>query len=338
MNPTIKDVGKKAGVSIATVSLVISNHSRISTPTRNKVLKAIKELNYHPSRSAKGLVTKTTRNIGFILTDNHFLKTEPFYTNIFLGTEFVTRDSDYYVLLATINTNFSDEDSLPRFLLERSVDGVVIAGKVPLLFLEKLSKCKIPKVFVDYYPPDGDNNVVLIDNIRGGFYATQHLIDYGHKEIAFIGADISHPSIYDRLVGYKQALEVNGINVKPENILVEEDFPGRSNGYNSAEKLLRNDKITAIFSCNDAMAIGVMQYCVDNGIKIPDDISLIGFDDVEADLLLNPPLTTIRVPKVEMGSEAMKLMVNMLKEKSVASVKKILVPVELIIRNSTKKI
>ena len=339
MNPTIKDVGKRAGVSIATVSLVISNHSRISTPTKNKVLKAIKELNYYPSRSAKGLVTKTTKNIGFILTDDHFLKTEPFYTNIFLGTEFVTRGSDYYVLLATINTNFSEEDSLPRFLLERSVDGVIIAGKVPLLFLEKLSKSKIPKIFVDYYPTSGDNNVVLIDNIRGGLYATQHLIDYGHKEIAFVGGDITHPSISDRLTGYKQALERNSVTINSNNIITDEDYPARQNGYNATQKLLtRNSNITAIFTCNDAMAIGVMQYCVDNGIKIPDDISLVGFDDVEADLLLNPPLTTIRVPKVEMGSEAMKLMVNVLKEKSVVSVKKILVPVELIIRNSTKKI
>lgn len=339
MKPTIKDVAQKAGVSIATVSLVIHNNKRISNVTRNRVLKAIKELNYHPSRSAKELVTKTTGNIGFVLTDDHFLKTEPFYTMIFLGTEFVTRGNEYYVLLATIKRDFGEDDELPRFILERSVDGVIIAGKVPSTFLEKLSKYDIPLVFVDYYPPSGDYCVVMIDNIAGGYTATKHLIDLGHKEIAFIGADITHPSISGRLTGYKQALEESSITVKQENILTDENYPGRQNGYNAAKRLFEmNKEVTAIFACNDAMAIGIMQYCADNRINIPNDISLVGFDDVEADLLLNPPLTTIRVPKVELGIEAMNVMVSLLSDKTNFRTKKILVPVELIVRGSTKQI
>ena len=338
MSLTIKDVAKKAGVSIATVSLVLHNNKRISNLTRNKVLRAIKELNYHPSRSAKGLVTKTSGNIGFILTDDHFLKTEPFYTMIFLGTEFVSRGNDYYVLLATINKDFKEGDELPRFILERSVDGVIIAGKVSTIFIQKLTKYDIPLVFVDYFPPAGDHCIVMIDNVRGGFIATKHLIDLGHKEIAFIGADITHPSIMDRLAGYKQALENNGIEIKHDNIIIDEDYPARQNGYNAAKRLFAlNKNISAVFACNDAMAIGIMQYCSDNRISIPGDISLIGFDDVEADLLLNPPLTTVRVPKVELGVEAMNMMVNLLANKSKHCNKKILVPVELIIRNSTKK-
>lgn len=339
MSPTIKDVAKKAGVSIATVSLAIHNNKRISTATRNKVLRAIKELNYHPSRSAKGLVTKKTGNIGFILTDDHFLMTEPFYTRIFLGTEFVSRGNDYYILLTTIKKDFTEEDDLPRFILERSVDGVIIAGKVPTVFIQKISKYNIPVVFIDYYPPVGDHCVVMVDNIRGGYLATKHLIDLGHKEIAFVGADVTHPSIMDRLTGYKQALENSGLKIKQKNIITDEDYPGRQNGYNAAKHLLEtNKKITAIFSCNDAVAIGVMQYCTDSGINIPGDVSLIGFDDVEADLLLNPPLTTVRVPKVELGAEAMNLIVSLLSDKPSSHAKKIVVPIELIIRNSTKNI
>lgn len=337
--PTIKDVAKKAGVSIATVSLVLHDHKRIPTITKNKVQKAIKELNYHPSRSAKGLVTKTTGNIGFVLTDDHFLKTEPFYTSIFLGTEFVTRGNDYYVLLATINRDFSDEDLLPRFILEKSVDGVIIAGKVNDVFISKLSHYDIPIVFVDFYPSQGDQNVIMIDNIKGGLIATQHLIDLGHKNIAFIGADLSHPSINDRYIGYRKALESNKIRIDHERVILDEEYPDRSNGYSAAGKLLaKNKNITAIFTCNDAMAIGVIQYCTDKKINIPGDISLIGFDDVDADLLLNPPLTTVKVPKIEMGIEAMNLMVNLLSDKSPRSTKKILVPVELIVRSSTKRI
>ncbi|MFA3784200.1 LacI family DNA-binding transcriptional regulator [Melioribacteraceae bacterium 4301-Me] len=339
MSTTIKDVAKKAGVSIATVSLAIQNNSRISTATRNKVLRVIKELNYHPSRSAKGLVTKTTGNIGFVLTDDHFLKTEPFYTMIFLGTEFVTRGNNYYVLLATIKREFTEDDELPRFILEQSVDGIIIAGKVPEIFLRKLSSYNIPLVFVDFFPPTGKHSVVMVDNINGGFIATKHLIDLGHKNIAFLGADITHPSISERLTGYKQALESSNIKIDPKLIITDEDYPARQNGYNAAKRLLEMSKsVTAIFACNDAMAIGVMQYCADNHINIPNDISLVGFDDVEADLMLNPPLTTVRVPKVELGIEAMNMIISMISDKSNHHPKKILVPVELIIRNSTKRI
>ena len=328
MQPTIKDVAQKAGVSIATVSLVLHNHERISPATKKKVLKAIKELDYHPSRSAAGLVTKKTGNIGFILTDDHFLKTEPFYTRIFLGTEFVTRGNEYYVLLATIDRDFKEGSVMPRFIRERSVDGIII----------NLASYHLPTVFVDFFPINGDHNVVLIDNLKGGYQATKHLIDLGHHEIGFIGADIKHPSILERLNGYRQALQNAGIEIKNENIDTNEDYPARQNGYDAAQRLFnKNKNITAIFACNDAMAIGVMHYASDKGVNIPDDLSLVGFDDVEADLFLNPPLTTIRVPKIELGTEAMQLLADVIKNKNM-NYRKMLVPIELIIRKSTKEL
>ncbi len=125
-NTTIKDVAKAANVSIATVSLVLHNNERISRETKKRVLKSIKQLNYHPFRSARGLVSRKTGNIGFILTEEHFLRTEPFYTKIFLGTEFEARTNDYYVLLATVNSSFSKGDTLPRFILERNFDRIEI--------------------------------------------------------------------------------------------------------------------------------------------------------------------------------------------------------------------
>lgn len=335
MNPTIKDVAQKAGVSIATVSLVIHNHERISSVTKKKVLKAIKDLNYYPSRSARDLVSKKTGNIGFILTDDHFLRTEPFYTRIFLGTEFEARDGEYYILLTTVKSDFSQDDPLPRFVLDRSVDGIIIAGKVPEIIIDKLSNYHLPLVFVDYTTFKENYPVVLIDNIHGGILATNHLIEYGHKNIAFIGGDINHPSINERLTGYRKALENAGISINKKIISTSSPYPDRQNGYNSAKKIFNSSKdVTAVFACNDAMAIGTMHYLKDSGYKIPQDVSIIGFDDVEADLMLDPPLTTIRVPKVELGAEAFRLMLNILKSKN-ANPKKILVPVELIIRKST---
>ena len=328
--PTIKDVAKTANVSTATVSLVINNHKRISPETRIKVNKAIQELNYHPFRSARGLVSQKTGNIGFILTEDHFLRSEPFYTRIFLGTEFAARENEFYILLTTVPSDFKAGDRLPRFILERNVDGIMVAGKVPDDLIKSLEKYNLPLVFIDYYPENNKYSNVLIDNVSGGKKAVQHLIDCGHEKISFIAGDIQHPSIKDRFQGYKMAMEEKGFAYN--NTFYEN--PARENGYSAAKKLFnKNKKITAIFACNDAMAIGVMQYLKEKKIKIPEDISIIGFDDVEADLSLDPPLSTISVKKTDMGIEAIHLMAEVLNNK-VKSIKKVLVPVELISRKS----
>lgn len=335
MKSTIKDVAKKAGVSIATVSFVINDSKHISTETKKRVVKAIKSLKYHPSKSAINLVSGKTGNIGFILTDDHFLRTEPFYTRIFLGTEFEARSEGYYILLTSIRPDFNEEDILPRFILNKSVDGIIIAGKISQNLIERISAYNLPTVFIDYIPSNNNHPLVLIDNIQGALLATNHLISLGHTNIAFIGGDIEHPSLFDRLNGYKQALVNANISIKHNLIVTDTKYPDRQNGFNLAKKLFsKNKNVTAVFAGNDAMAIGVMHYLKDNGYKVPEDVSLIGFDDVEADLMLSPPLTTIRVPKIEMGIESLKLMVNTLKNKKSLQ-KKILVPVELIIRRST---
>ncbi len=337
MSITIKDVANKAGVSIATVSFVINNSKHISEETKNRVLKTIKNLNYHPSKSARDLVSKKTGFIGFILTDDHFLRTEPFYTRIFLGVEFEARNDDYYILLTSVSSDFRESDQLPRFILSKSVDGIIIAGKIPINLIERLSEYNLPTIFIDFVPPSNTFPIVLIDNIQGGVLATDHLIQLGHKDIAFIGGDIEHPSVRDRLNGYKQALEKSNIALKNNLIIIDSPYPDRQNGYNSAKRLFaKNKNVSAVFACNDAMAIGVMHYLKDKGYAIPGDVSLIGFDDVEADLMLNPLLTTIRVPKIELGTEAFRLIVNILKNKK-SITKKILVPVELIIRESTAR-
>jgi len=337
MRPTIKDVALHANVSIATVSLTLHDNKRISTSTKNKVLKSVKSLNYHPLKSAQALVNRRTSNIGFILTDDRFLRTEPFYTRIFLGTEFEAGDSDYYVLLKTIKRGFKKGDPIPRFILERSVDGIIIAGKVPDIFIDIISEYNLPIVLIDYQTPHHEFPSVIIDNIQGGIVATQHLIELGHKTIAFIGGDIGHPSINNRLIGYKSAIANASLKNDEKLIITTAKSPDRLSGYNSAKILFKKKKkFSAIFACNDAMAIGVMEYMKKAGIRIPEDISLIGFDDVEADLLLDPPLSTVRVPKIDLGIEAVQLLIDYIKAKNKLP-KKIIIPTELIIRGSTKK-
>lgn len=333
---TIKDVALKANVSIATVSLVIHENTRISAETRSKVNRVIKELNYHPSRSARGLASRKTGNIGFILTDDHFLRSEPFYTRIFIGAEIQARQEEYYILLTTVPGNFQAEERLPRFVLERNVDGIIFAGKVPDTIIKGIEKYEMPMAFVDYSPPEGNFPAVLIDNMSGGLLAVRHLVNLGHRNIAFIAGDIGHPSIKERFKGYKQALEFADIKFNPELCIIDEDYPARENGFCAARKLMEKGlNVSAIFACNDAMAIGVMQFLKEKGYRIPRDISLIGFDDVEADRSLDPPLSTINVPKTEMGLQVLKLMSEMLKTNTTRTDTIISIPVELIIRGST---
>ena len=227
---------------------------------------------------------------------------------------------------------------MPRFVSDKSVDGIIVAGKIPDALVKKLSGSNIPMVFVDYAPQNDSYPLILIDNVSGGMKATEHLIELGHSKIGFIAGDIDHPSIKERLNGYKAALEKAGINFRQELVISETPYPDRQNGFLSAQKLFERCKnITALFACNDAMAIGAMQFLRDKGYKIPQDVSVVGFDDVEADLMIDPPLTTIRVPKIELGVESFRAMVQILKQKKTVH-KKILIPVELIIRKSTQSI
>ena len=332
MTITIKDVAKKANVSIATVSLALHDNVRISPGTKKKVMKVVDDLNYRPSRIARGLVLQQTQNIGFLLTNDHFLRSEPFYTHIFLGSEFEARDHNFYVLLNTIPDKFKECDRLPRFILEKNVDGVIIAGKVPAEIVTCLEVDKIPMVFVDYYPPSGEYSAVLIDNVQGGEKATEHLIQQGHRKIGFIGGDMVHPSIRDRFQGYKIALDKFKIPFNMNYVVTRESNTDRKCGYHAVEILLeKNNSLTAIFACNDAMALGAMQYIKETGKRIPKDISVIGFDDVAEDWSSDPPLSSVRVPKVEMGIESVRLLMDYLSSKRP---KKVLIPVELISRNS----
>ena len=252
MNATIKDVAKKANVSVSTVSLVLNKKKGISEETKQRVLRAIEELNYHPHGIARGLASKKRGNIGFILTNYHFSKAEPFYTKIFLGSEFEARQHNYYILLTTVENKFTKRD-IPRFLLEKNVDGVILAGKVPVGLIDYIYRYDLPTVFIDYFPPNRKSFAVLIDNIDGAIQAVSFLLSKGHEQIAFVGGDISHPSIQHRLDGYKQALQRANIPINDGLIIANEPDTTDVNGYNATCKLFRNNQsFTAIFAVSSS--------------------------------------------------------------------------------------
>jgi LacI family transcriptional regulator len=336
MMPTIKDVARQAGVAVSTVSLVVNRKGRVSKDTEKKVLRAIKQLDYHPRRTARRLATRTTGNIGFILTHDHFSNAEPFYTKIFLGTEFEARQLDYYVLLTTVDREIRGEESIPRFLLERNVDGVIFAGTMPRKIVEYTQKAKIPITFVDYLLNGVTTSEVIIDNFNGIRQATQHLIERGHKHLAFIGGDMEHPSLRERCEGFQRTLIEAGLPIEKDLIICNQSLTGPQDGFEATYQLLEtHKKFTAIVAANDAMAVGALRACRDRKLRIPEDVAITGFDNVEAALTARPTLTTVHVPKEEMGAMAIRHLSNLIKGVSGEGTR-IIIPVKLVCRESTQ--
>lgn len=338
---TIKDVAEHANASMSTVSMVINNKGYVSDEKRKEILSSIKKLGYVPSTSARNLASNKTNNIGFILKESHFTLSEPFYTRIFLGAEFESKRHNYYVLLATVADNYKRGEDTPRLLKERNVDGIIIAGKVSGELLEEVEESGIPFLLVDYQYKSFP--YISIDNRNAAIEAVQYLISKGHRKISFLGADPYHPSISARIEGFQLAMLKAGYTDTSELIFLDEDeSPTLQMGYNLGARLLKSEvKPTAVFCANDAMAIGFMKYAEQHKIKVPEDIAVVGFDDVEGAKFSSPPLTTIRVFKEQFGELALRYLAEIL-DKNGQEISKyergnhvLTVPSELVIRESS---
>jgi LacI family transcriptional regulator len=333
--PTIKDVARQAGCSLSTVSLVINTSGYVSEETRKRVLKVVRELGYHPTRSARGLASRTSGNIGFILREDHFSQAEPFYTKIFLGAEFAAREHHYYILLTTVGNRFNERTDTPRFLLERNVDGLIIAGKVNLRLVDSFERFGVPIMLVDFQVKGKRFSSVVIDNRGGARAAVTHLLDLGHKNIGFVGGDIEHPSLSERFEGYQETLRDHGLEVQQAFIEIRERDTRIANGAESMKRLLAHARHpTAVFAVNDAMAIGCMRQIKEAGLRTPEDVAVVGFDDIEMSALVEPRLTTVHVHKEELGRLGLERLVEIIDTTS-PKILTTLVPVELIEREST---
>jgi LacI family transcriptional regulator len=333
--PTIKDVANKAGTSISTVSLVLNNSGYVSAKTRQTILRTVHELAYHPTRSARGLASKASGNLGFILTEDHFSQAEPFYTRIFLGAEFEARQHHYYLLLTTIGKRFDPNTYVPRFLLERNVDGIIVAGKISRKLIDYIESLGLPIVLVDFQLEKKQLPSVLIDNEGGARLATRHLVRGGHRAIAFVAGDIRHPSIAGRLSGFRHTMSESGLEVNEKFVVVDERDTRFADGYHGFDKILANGvPPTAVVAANDAMAFGCMQNARRRGIRIPDDVAIVGFDDVEMCSHVEPRLTTVSVAKEEMGKRAVQHMADVVRSKT-RTIITAQVPVRLLVREST---
>ena len=334
----INNVAKEAGVSIATVSRVINNKRCVAPKTRKKIKSVIEGLDYKPLYSAIKLATKRTGNIGYIVGNKHFSEIEKFYSQIFLGMEYAARGSDHYILLTTVKEEFDSKKDLPRFLKYKDIDGVALAGRVPIDLIGYLEHQKIPFVLIDYAIPGKVYNSVVIDNYNGAFQAVNQIIKSGKKNIGFIGGSYFHPSVKDRYRGYKDALESNGLGDSEyfdkfsflKNIETSPEI-----GIQGVKHLLsKNIGLDAIFCCNDTTAIGALSELKKEKIKVPKDVSVVGFDDITFSSFCTPSLSTVKVPKLKIGKESYRLLKEII-EKPDSTPQTSIIAVEYIQRKSS---
>ncbi|MFH1852318.1 MAG: LacI family DNA-binding transcriptional regulator [Candidatus Neomarinimicrobiota bacterium] len=339
MGITIKDIAKIAGVSTSTVSLVISGKGYVSDATRDKVQQVIDEYNYKPSRSAQQLASHRTGNIGFIISDIHLSRSEAFYSRILLGAELEARNHDMYILLSTVGGNSEEPLNIPRFINSNDVDGIIIAGSVPLGLIRNIHSLNIPTVLIDFRVEGMNLDTILMDNRNGISQIVSHLIENKITKIGFVGGSFYHPSIKERFEGYQTAMVKYGLGEIAYNsdyhYLIEHET-SHEYGERGADKILKLiPDLEAIICVNDTTASGSLQYVKSLGKKIPEEIKVAGFDDINFAAITHPPLTTVHVPKVQMGVEALKLLLDRIDNgKRVHQTR--LIPVELIIRESTQ--
>jgi LacI family transcriptional regulator len=337
---TIKDVAKKAGVSITTVSFVLNNRPdvAISQEVRRKVLESARSLDYHPSAMAAGLAGKRTRNLGVVFSMGEQTLVNPFYAIVVEGIARAIAGKPYNLMFAYLEGACQGPPSLPKFVREKNTDGVILVGRVETRMVADLLDKRTPVVLIDNFPRMEGVNCVQIDNHRGGMLAAAHLNQLGHKNIILFtaGGHAKRASIQEREEGFALGLEEAGLKLTDENTVDCINLSFYSAYEKTLELFKRVKKPLAIFAVNDEMAAGVIRAAVEAGRTVPGDLSVVGFDNILMSNYTAIPLTTISVAKEHLGRMAAERVIEMVEAKD-RTVKRELAPVELIVRSSTGK-
>lgn len=338
-NVTIKHIAKKLGISVTTVSRVLNGlgeQHRISKNTIDLVTLTAKKLNYSPNHIAKGLRLKKSSTIGLIVPDI----TNVWFAQLALGIESEGRKHHYNIFLCNSNDDIIAEKKSIDLLQNWMVDGIIIAPiGLESEHLEKAAKRGTPLVLIDRFFDDIDLPYITSNDFEGSKEATQYLINNGHKRIACFQGITDTSTNTQRINGYKQALKINKIPFDPL-LMMGEDF-GFDNGYNCAKKLIKNltkSKVTAIFSMGNQITLGTLKALKEEGLNIPNDISIISFDEQIYSDLLFTPLTTVSHMNENIGDLAIKMLLTQLDKKNKRNPKNLVLKSELIIRNSVKNL
>ncbi|MDO5517232.1 MAG: LacI family DNA-binding transcriptional regulator [Clostridium sp.] len=332
MATSIKDVAREAGVSIATVSRVLNDIDVVNEDTKKKVLDAIKKLGYRPNIVARSLKTQRTKTIGILIPDI----SNQLYPEIVRGAEDVSNIYDYNVILCNSDLDIDKEKEYLRVLKEKMVDGVIyMSSSLSDEILDLINELDLKTVLVETKDKEGLLPSVTIDNVKGCYDSTKLLIDKGLKNIAFIGTDKDTMNAWgDRYVGFEKAMKEAGLNIDPE--LVYFSSIKVKTGYEGISKFIEDGKkFDGVICASDDIAMGAINALRDNGLQIPKDVSVVGFNDNFAASIFYPKITTVSQPTYDMGSVAMRMLIKLLNKQELERSHFVL-DHELIERESTK--
>lgn len=325
---TITDVAKAAGVSTATVSRVLHNEKSVKPATHYAVMKAIEKLDYKPNILARQMRTQKTKSVIVIVPDI----SNTFFSEILFSIEQCAEEHDYRVLIADMKNQPSIEDYYFQAIQQHTVDGIIsLSASIAKSLMEQVAE-KYPIVVAVQYLENCNIPNVAIDNINAAFSITEHLIHLGHMQIAHITGQPNSLLYRDRLNGYISALAKHEISIDLE--LVQYGSSSIQSGYDQARRLLDSKKpFSAIFAAGDIMALGAIKALKDNGLRVPEDCAVVGFDDIEISSFWEPPLTTVRQPRHLIGETAFNKLLSLMNMEPLTNIHDIL-DYEIVIRES----
>lgn len=326
---SIKDIALIAQVSHPTVSRALRKSPLVNPETAEKIRAIAGQMGYRPSAVARSLVNKKTNTIGVVVTTI----ADPFNGEVVSGIEEAAHEHGFSLFLANSNADPEREIKVVHSFHERRVDGIIVtSSRVGALYMPLLGELNVPTVLINNQHPSEFVHSVMIDNVSASREATQHLIQLGHKRIAYIGDQFGFESDAERLTGYRQALTDARVRFVSE--LIVQGNGKAEGGMEAMSKLLSLAKPpTAVFCYNDMSAIGAMRVAYDRGLSVPEDISIVGFDDLSIASFTRPLLTTIRQPKLQMGRLAMETLLQLLSGAQAQNSVKL--KGELVVRKST---
>jgi len=333
----LKDVAELAEVSIATVSYVLNGKRTISEDTRNRVYAAIEQLDYVPDLNARSLSMRDSKLIGVVVPQtepgDRLMFQNSFYSEALGSIELCARQKGYHILISATDAN----ESYLTLAKQRNLDGIIVIGMYPNDFYRQMKKTQIPIVLIDSYCNDHYYHNVRIDDAYGSYLATKHMLQNNHRDIAFFCGQVKENGVMKkRLAGYRQALGEFGVEFRQE--LVFEDKIDYESGITLAGRLLASgQKATGIIAAADILAIGAIKGLYDAGCSVPDDYSVIGFDDLEVSKYLTPGLTTVKQQISLKGQRAVELLLKHIHDPATPKQEEIL-PLELVERGSVKKL
>ncbi|MFM9279774.1 LacI family DNA-binding transcriptional regulator [Paenibacillus jiagnxiensis] len=333
---TIKDIARVAGVSVTTVSRALNGYGDVNENTRQKIIQVSKDLNYSPNTLARGLVMNKSRTIGLLVSGmNRQNAKDQFTFEVLSGINEYASEQDYDLILFSTNSTKQREKTYSQLCKERRVDGVILSGiKTDDPYLQEVVESDIPCILIDIPMKSDTVGYVTTDNVLGASTAVSHLIGLGHRNIAMVNGHDQAFVSPQRLQGYKEALETRHLPFRPEWVV--NGAYDEETARQEAEKLLaRCPEITAVFCASDLMALGVLKAAVSLGRRVPEQLSVVGYDDILLASYANPPLTTISQNKFQLGYEAATMLIHMLEGSREPH--EMYLDTQLVIRHSTSE-